>query len=245
MLATLPRSGSTFFATELWRTGLLGAPMEYLNPSFVKLLMQRPDFQETDVAGYWSWVKQRRTSRNGVFGYKMFFANYTKITSIVPEWLPHIAPLKVVFLTRSNVLEQAVSYSKAIGGNAWFASVKPKKPYEYDAKHISKCIESIQLQLDFWSELFAMTHTDVCRVYYEDLLVDLDASIERVAEFMSVPLNPSRIKGPPLIHVQRDSQSAEWVARYKQECGDVSKVGIGSIGRLSTDKQCSSKQDLR
>lgn len=31
MLATLPRSGSIFCAIRLWQTGLLGAPMEYLN----------------------------------------------------------------------------------------------------------------------------------------------------------------------------------------------------------------------
>jgi len=31
LLASVPRAGSTFFSHLLWRTGYLGAPLEYLN----------------------------------------------------------------------------------------------------------------------------------------------------------------------------------------------------------------------
>ena len=31
LLATVPRSGSTYLSHVLWRTGCLGAPLEYLN----------------------------------------------------------------------------------------------------------------------------------------------------------------------------------------------------------------------
>jgi trehalose 2-sulfotransferase len=42
MIATVPRSGSTYFAIQMWRTGVLGAPMEYLNfPAMAKQLMPR------------------------------------------------------------------------------------------------------------------------------------------------------------------------------------------------------------
>lgn len=37
MIATMPRSGSTAFCLELWRTGLMGAPLEYVNPKMTSL----------------------------------------------------------------------------------------------------------------------------------------------------------------------------------------------------------------
>jgi hypothetical protein len=34
MVATIPRTGSTYLCHRLWRTGCMGVPLEYLNPVF-------------------------------------------------------------------------------------------------------------------------------------------------------------------------------------------------------------------
>ena len=71
LLASVPRSGSTFVSHLLWATGSLGAPLEYLN------------FEPTGPYGFasgspvaqnelWAAVLRRRTSPNGVFGLKAF-----------------------------------------------------------------------------------------------------------------------------------------------------------------------------
>jgi len=36
MIAATPRSGSTAFCLELWKTGLLGAPLEYANLNIIR-----------------------------------------------------------------------------------------------------------------------------------------------------------------------------------------------------------------
>lgn len=149
----------------------------------------------------------------------MFAMNYIIISRKYPGWLREIAPpQKVIFLTRSNLIEHAVSYSRAIRSQVWFAAgANAHKPIDYDGNHIAKCAESICFQLEFWSELFALTGAQVCHVTYEDFLADLRGTIARVAEFIGVPLNPRRVIGGPLIRMQRDEHSAEWVRRYEAE----------------------------
>src|ERR1051325_8501170 len=64
--ASVPRAGSTYFSHLLWRTGCLGAPLEYLN------------FESAGPYGFasgsaelqrrlWRSVVRRRCSPNGVF----------------------------------------------------------------------------------------------------------------------------------------------------------------------------------
>ena len=70
MFASIPRAGSTFICELFWRTGQLGAPLEYanfkLNPD-LKTCRARDDF-----SAYWKDLERRRTSPNGVFSFKMF-----------------------------------------------------------------------------------------------------------------------------------------------------------------------------
>jgi LPS sulfotransferase NodH len=78
MIASVPRSGSTAFCLALWRTHLLGAPLEYLNfqlmageSRWTKLLHYERKF--------WRELRRTRTDPNGVFSYKFFIQNYMKI----------------------------------------------------------------------------------------------------------------------------------------------------------------------
>jgi LPS sulfotransferase NodH len=217
MLATIPRSGSTFFATELWRTGILGSPMEYLNPLYVRVIGSRKDFDpRLSILNYWEWVKRHRTSPNGVFGYKMFPTNYVRVSDREPEWLTRITPNKVIFLSRRNILAHAVSYSKAIRSNSWFYDVKPQV-IEYNYEHVRMCVEMIRSQLSFWSELFDLAGAEVCKILYEDVVTDLDSTVRSVADFLGVRYRPPKRIGPALFHVQRNSQSDEWMKRYVED----------------------------
>jgi LPS sulfotransferase NodH len=216
MLATIPRSGSTFFATELWRTGMLGAPMEYLNPIYVRSLVSRDDFCGKDIIDYWYWVKSHRTSPNGVFGYKMFPTNYVRIRDKVPDWLNHIRPDKVVLLMRSDTILHAVSYSRAIRSRSWFFDIKAA-PAEYDFDHIHMCVEMIESQCQFWRDLFQLTGTQVYTVMYEDILGDLNGVIEGTARFLGMQYRYHKDVSPALFRIQRDSQSEEWKQRYLRD----------------------------
>jgi LPS sulfotransferase NodH len=71
LLATVPRTGSTFLSHLLWQSGCLGAPLEYLN-----YLQTGPyhfaSGKPLKQAELWRSALHRRTSPNGVFGVKCF-----------------------------------------------------------------------------------------------------------------------------------------------------------------------------
>jgi hypothetical protein len=65
MVAATPRSGSTAFCLELWRTGVLGAPLEYANFELLGRI-QRWKTAHERVTQYWRELQGLRTSTNGV-----------------------------------------------------------------------------------------------------------------------------------------------------------------------------------
>lgn len=216
MLAALPRSGSTFLATEMWRTGVMGAPMEYLNPLFGGTIARRLMIKDinSEIIAYWSGVRSLRTSPNGVFGHKMFISFYLELCKKCPDLFHHLAPDKVVFLTRSNLVEQAVSYSRAIRSDSWFYGVREPARPGYDEDHVLQCVESLQYQLNFWQKLFELTDTTVHHVIYEDLLDDPRGVLKGIADFLGVEICRKAAITLPRMHVQRDAESAEWVKRF-------------------------------
>ena len=216
MVATIPRSGSTHFCMELWRSGVLGAPMEYPNAPYITILKNRLN-PVANMIEYWSEIKRRRTSPNGIFGYKMFMTNYMECAKDYPELLQEIAPDKVIFLTRKNIVAQAISYSRAIQSKAWFAGVAHAKEPEYDPDHIQSCENAIRMQTVFWEEMFLLTEAQVYRVTYEDLLESPHSVIEGVCDHVGVKFNGTNAIDVPPIQVQRNAESRGWMERYLAE----------------------------
>lgn len=216
MLAAIPRSGSTHLAMQLWKTGVMGAPMEYPNTPFMDPMRQRLGTGD-DYVAYWDALKRVRTSCNGVFGYKMFVSDYVRSGNHYPELLHEIVPDKVVYLTRENLVEQAVSYAKAIRSGAWFHGVQERQKAVYDEEDIRLAIAALKYQMDFWDELFTLTKTEVHAITYEALLADPEKVIKRVANFLGVELDSAAAIALPSMGIQRDAESAEWVRRHKED----------------------------
>ena len=216
MLATLPRSGSTFLSLELWRTGALGAPVEYTNEAFIGPLRQRLAVH-SNKSQYWRGVKTLRTSPNGVFSYKMFMTNYLECADIDKELLQQFSADQVVYLTRKDRLAQAISHAKAIQTGVWYADAKSKIEPVYHYNQIKECLAMIDRQLDFWEKLFELTETPVHRIEYEDLLCNSSSVVTKVANFLEVEISPKSKINVPHLKVQRDSYSDDWTMRFLEE----------------------------
>ena len=213
MIATMPRSGSTHFCIECWKSGSLGAPLEYPNLPMVKSLMKRFKCTE-DIDEYWNKVKSVRTSPNGVFGYKMFMANYLVFGRTHPTLLQQISPDRVIYLTRKDLLGQAISYSKAIKSNAWFSGVSNSQTVEYDTAHIDQCKGMLISQQNFWEDLFKLTNAQVLRINYEELLEFPAETVATVAEFVGTKISFDSQLQIPNTKVQRDQVTSDWRKRY-------------------------------
>jgi LPS sulfotransferase NodH len=225
MLATLPRSGSTFCAIRLWQTGLLGAPMEYLNFRIMGDLFRRLGYQPGEdghiasdkVSAYWRDVQRLRTSSNGVFGYKMFTSNYTEVARKFPDFLSSITPNYVIYLMREDAIGQAMSYSRAQRSRAWFAGADQAPAVEYDYEHIKTCLRSIEQQKHAWEAVFQLTGVEPYRINYENLISSGEEVVAGVLRSMGIEPDPSKALGVPMIMRQTDGISRDWRDRFSED----------------------------
>ncbi|MGB6145228.1 MAG: Stf0 family sulfotransferase [Rhodanobacter sp.] len=225
MLATLPRSGSTYCAIKLWQTGLLGSPMEYLNFGVIADLYQRLGYPISGDGGvlsghvqsYWRSVKIIRTSLNGVFGWKMFTSNFLEISKKYPELLKEITPNYVLYLTRRDELGQAFSYSRAMRSKTWFGGIANVSEVAYDFFHIKKCLRLIREQKRCWEDIFDTVEIEPIRIFYEDLLSDAESFTGCILGRMGIKVDrTSRIDIPVTLR-QTDGISRIWRNRFAED----------------------------
>lgn len=215
MVASIPRSGSTYFASALWRRGSLGAPMEYLN-----LHINRARVTERyggDLAAYWRDIRSRRTSPNGVFGWKMFMGTYRQLSEEHPELLEQLAPSRVIYFDREDRHAHAVSYWRAMLTQAWFKEAPERVDPDYDFDGIRRAHEFANDQRKAWNQVFTLTGTDPLRITYEELLADPDTTFVRIKRHLDVGDEVHEIDTIPLPILQRDEHSIAWADRYRSE----------------------------
>lgn len=216
MVATIPRSGSTAFCNDLWNTGVLGAPMEYLNLNWIGR-HGRWKAALNDLRAYWTKIQHVRTSPNGVFSYKLFVQNYFTLLKRCPELLPCLAPTHVVYLIRNDIVAQAVSYARAIRSKQWFHNEYRRVDIEYDRTMIDHARTLIINQRTQWERVFSATAAEVLRVSYEDYVANKAEVVERVVRYVCGPTERAGNLGLGNISVQRDLASNEWIERYNRE----------------------------
>jgi LPS sulfotransferase NodH len=223
ILATVPRSGSTLCSIRLWQSGQLGSPLEYLNFQMAAGVFGRFGYALGDdgrpkgvaqLSTYWKNLQQLRTSPNGVFGYKLFICNLTCLANRYSEFLSTISPTHVVYLTRMDLLGQAISYYRAHTSKAWFGGVRITQSPDYDFKRIQSCLISICTQMAVWEQLFKRWEVTPLRIYYEQLCHHPRQVVVSIKDHMSVTHDPSAMLSLPLIIRQADHKTGEWRARF-------------------------------
>lgn len=223
MLATIPRTGSTYFCLRMWAEGVFGAPLEYLNTNFNASIMNR--LSRGGLSEYWREVQRLRQTVNGVFSYKMFVANYYLIKDRDPEFLQEIAPSHVVYLTRQDKIAQAISFARAIQTGRWFANVMDLAEPGYCFEAIQQQEKDIAEQEATWEAIFKLTGTAPYRITYEQLISDCDSVVQGLANFVGESLNGGRRIEISSIERQADRKSEEWRCRYLEERSRLKRPG--------------------
>lgn len=217
ILATSQRSGSTWLATELWRTGIMGNPMEYLGEEIQRMNRERAEIG-AGFSSYWTWLHTTRSSPNGVFGCKVFPANVPLCQALDIDWWPRLqASYRLIYLVRENDIAQAVSLARVLQDGRWFDYVEPKREPVYDFEYIHSCVGQIRASQRFWEEQRRSWKQPTLRITYEALRRDRSAVVAQIAEFLGVMLTSSSLS--PIVEVQRQSDALnhEWEARYRHD----------------------------
>jgi LPS sulfotransferase NodH len=225
LLASVPRTGSTWFSHLLWSSGSLGAPLEYLN------------FDEAGPYGFasrsppqqqWLWrsVLRRRTSPNGVFGVKCFPSQLQQLQEGHPALLSDVMstvlscrPPRIVWLGRRDEVAHAVSYVRAILSGVWRKEQEADGDtrLEYSNIAIERARGLLNGQLAAWEEMFRDLRIEPLRLWYEDVTAAPEEAVKRVADYLGVELRPDAVVTVPAIKRQSEADSIEWASRYLAE----------------------------
>ena len=223
LLASVPRSGSTYVSHLLWQTGCLGAPLEYCN------------FDPAGPYGYashstaaqhrlWREALARRTSPNGVFGLKGFPVQFEALHATNPPLLGEIMQTllpsrergRVVLLHRRDRTAHAISYARALLSGIWRAEQERGGRVEPDYSRVAveRSKKLIESQDAAWRTMLSDLSITPLELWYEDVLADPAAAIDAVAGYLNVEIEPEAAVNVPPIERQAQQGARAWARRH-------------------------------
>jgi LPS sulfotransferase NodH len=255
LVCATQRSGSTLLCELLKGTEVAGVPDEFFEGRRATGLPRQPreyfeDPELADIAarlapldpgrpenpgefaGWFSYVLQRGTTHNGVFGSKMmwnYFDDFRARISGLPglegatfnQALDAVFPhLKIIFVRRRDKVAQAVSLWKAIQTQQWRddgAHAESLTEAAYDFRAIDHLLKQLHREDANWEDWFHATGREPIRVIYEEFADSRAATVGRVLDELGV--DPPEPDGAPMKR-QANSVSKGWVARFREEASE-------------------------
>ena len=221
LLATVPRTGSTFVSHLLWASGCLGAPLEYLN------------FEPAGPYGHaggdpaeqhrlWRRALARRTSPNGVFGLKAFPLLMENLSRVNPPLTAEVMRLlvpggskaRVVQLRRRDRTAHAVSYARAMLSGVWRKEQEREgqQQPEFSQHAFDSAARLIDSQERAWTEMYAGLGIAPLILWYEDCLAEPQRAVAAVADYLGVSIDPAAAVEVPRIERQAPGGREKWLA---------------------------------
>ena len=224
MIATVPRSGSSYISHLLWRTGCLGAPLEYLN--FLPTGPARLAISDAQQqAALWHSLLHLRTSPNGVFGVKCFSLQLRELQQRNPALLREIfatmllrgAATRVVVLKRRDRVAHAISYARSALSGIWRKEQEATGAamVDYSPEAVEQARAYLDQQEADWDMLLKELSIDPLTLWYEDVVEQPANAVTHVAEFIGVELDPAASVTIPMVEKQAEEDSRRWRERYE------------------------------
>jgi LPS sulfotransferase NodH len=224
LLASVPRSGSTFVSHLLWQTGCLGAPLEYCN--FEPAGPYGHASQSTDEQQrLWRAALARRTSPNGVFGLKGFPAqlealhagNPALLGDVMRTLIPSPERGRVVLLHRRDRTAHAISYARAVLSGVWRAEQERggRAEPEYSRVAVERAARMIESQEGAWRAMLADLRIAPLELWYEEVLASPAETLDAVAGYLGVEIDPAAAVKVPPIERQSQQGARDWSQRHR------------------------------
>jgi trehalose 2-sulfotransferase len=215
-ICTQPRSGSNLFCQYLSSTGQLGYPLEYFNgPGRRTLgLPDFPDAPELQIDA----ILHLGATPNGVYAVKLFASQFAVFSRRV-RWTDLLPNLHFVYLSRDDLLGQAISWSRALQTSQYRSTQPATQIAVYNADHIRSQLVAIARERAQWEAFFARTGIEPLRITYERFLENRSSHVGLVADLVNVE-NPVVDQRKIDLVIQRDAVTEEWRQRFRAESGD-------------------------
>lgn len=216
-VCSTPRCGSSLLCESLCLTGVAGVPTEYFDAETKAQFCSA--WKIGNESEYLKRLLSFKTSPNGVFGVKAHYHQYQQQFGV--DKLPSFCnELRFIWLTRNDLIGQAISYWRAIQTNQWASShAFTNDQPEYDFGEISKLIDQIEYEQSEWERFFAGHEIKPLRLYYEKVCEDIESSTASCLEYLGVDSKhvPKDLVSQLTLTKQADHISAQWRQRFDQE----------------------------
>jgi trehalose 2-sulfotransferase len=131
-----------------------------------------------------------------------------------------IGDLRVIWITRENMVARAISHFRAIQSDVWHRAPKsidrlPRREYDFDAAEIHHLYCLGTFHQECWQRFFQEQGLEPLRIVYEDLVANYESTVRRVLAFLGLEGSVKSIAGPVSFR-QADETSQKWELRYRQ-----------------------------
>jgi LPS sulfotransferase NodH len=221
VICITPRSGSTLLSSALSEQTLrghvgLGYPGEIFNLGFIKPRAMHYGCRSIDE--YTKWALWESTDKSGVFAVKgdLFQLLPFLLTPTFQHFLPNT---KFIYLTREDVLLQAISFVIAQHTGKWTSESIVSGRYEENFEEICTNVELIVQMMSSFEKLFSFSNIAPCQIFTSDVENDLASTIKKVINFVDAPIAEHTIQ----LRVQ--------TSRTRDEVNEVLKKAV--VSKLS------------
>jgi LPS sulfotransferase NodH len=231
IICYVPRSGSSHLTSLLQNTGLAGKPADFLNVYYQKLTLEAQrvfertgvhsvadaseNYGSASVADYMHTVARATRSPNGVFGMKMDIAQATILVQRGLFWNP-IWNWKYIYLTRQDLLMQAISHFTAIKSGLWSYS-STGQPVTYDENEIVAEMLNLGDMMRRWEAIIGLLGIEPLRITYEDLEADTEGTLRRCLRHLGVACGSDPLPIRSYFKKQRTSEAGELAQRIRSK----------------------------
>lgn len=179
-----PRSGSTWLADVLERTGRLGRPQEWFHPKFLAAAAR--DLNARDLDGYIEMLRRKR-SLGDTFSFELTIYQMRRVFGGGPRFLSRFGrDLPLFYLTREDPVLQAVSLAKAVRTSVFHsAGASPERlaraeaEFTYDGDEIARWFDHILDQEQRCEGFFLRNGLRPVRLSYETITAAGEAATAR------------------------------------------------------------------
>lgn len=214
LICSTQRSGSHYVGHVLRSTGQLGCPLEYLSQKNFPIWSELSQSAGTDEP--MSYIFSRRTGPNGVFGCKVQYTQLPNARRVLTD-AELMRSYRFIFLTRRNVLAQAVSFARATQTDSWTSSMSTTAEARYDRALIATKLKQVVNNNARWLEFFHSFGLTFLPVEYEAFCADTAGEVRKIAEFLGIDPATLRLEQNVEFRRQGDSRNQEWVDRFIAE----------------------------
>lgn len=244
VLCGTPRSGSTLLCGLLRASGVAGAPDSFFRTQsrdeWTEEWRLPRGILDKGVEGARRFLEAARvegTAGTGVFGLRLMRENLADAMAIIAAVHPGLdsdrarfdaafGPTAYVYLSREDMLAQAISRVRAEQSGLWHAApdgteierTGPPRAPRYDRAAIATRLTELARHDRDWQDWFTAEGITPLRLRYEAIAEDPRAAVAAI--LTQIGQDPAHAAGlNPGTRRLADQTSAEWAARFRAETG--------------------------